>query len=442
MRNLTALRKGTLRFGGTGSWEQPDFWTVPTDLLGGTVLPTNQERIESSFEGYIQGAYKANGVVFACILARISVFSEARFQFQRIRNGKPGDLFGTPALDLLEQPWPNGTTGELLARMEQDVSVAGNAYLTVVEDRHGRRIRRLRPDWVTVVTLSESGHPDALDARVGGYIYEPNGVGSGDPIVLTPDQVVHWSPLPDPEARWRGMSWITPVVREVKADTAASAHKLKFFEYGATPQFVVTYDKDLSADLVKRYMALWQENHGGVDKAYRSAHVGGGADVKAVGADLRQLDFKVVQGAGETRIAAASGIHPTIVGLSEGLQGSSLNEGNFSAARRLTADKFYRPHWRSVSAALARIVDVPADARLWVDTADIAFLQEAGKDAAERQSMEADTIHNLVAGGFLPETVVAAVAAGDWSLLKHSGLYSVQLQPANTRPEGGSDDDA
>jgi hypothetical protein len=42
-------------------------------------------------------------------------FSEARFQFQRLTNGQPGDLFGNPALTPIERPWPGGTTADLLA---------------------------------------------------------------------------------------------------------------------------------------------------------------------------------------------------------------------------------------------------------------------------------------------------------------------------------------
>jgi hypothetical protein len=30
--------------------------------------------------------------------------------------------------------------------------------------------------------------------------------------------VAHWSPIPDPLANFRGMSWLTPVLREIDAD--------------------------------------------------------------------------------------------------------------------------------------------------------------------------------------------------------------------------------
>lgn len=440
IQRLVRPRKGVLTFGGTGgNWEQPAFWFGEAQR--------DREEIDSNFVGYVQGAYKANGIVFACILLRLLVFSEARFQFQRLANGRPTELFGDPSLSILERPWPNGTTGELLARMEQDASLAGNFFATEINDQDGRRLRRMRPDWVTIVTGSRSESakgndppsPFALDARVVAYIYEPKeGISRPDPVILTPDQVVHWSPLPDPEAQWRGMSWITPVVREIKADSATTKHKLKFFENGTVGGLAVTYEKSVSPDAVARFAQLFKESHAGTDNAYKTFHFGGGADVTTLGADLKQLDFKVTQGAGETRIAAASGIGAVMAQFSEGMQGSSLNAGNYAAARRRVADAFFRPQWRSAAAALETLVPPPGAARLWYDARDVAFLQEDEKDAAEIQDKQAGTIARLVDAGWNPDAAVRAVTGGDLDSLvgQHSGLYSVQLQEPGTGDKG------
>jgi hypothetical protein len=42
-----------------------------------------------------------------------------------------------------------------------------------------------------------------------------------------------------------------------------------------------------------------------------------------VGSDLKQLDFKATQGAGETRIAMLGRVPAPLLGISEGLAGSS-----------------------------------------------------------------------------------------------------------------------
>jgi hypothetical protein len=50
-------------------------WNGATYGLGGGVIQTapgeTQEKIETSYEGLIRGAYRTNGIVFACILARM-----------------------------------------------------------------------------------------------------------------------------------------------------------------------------------------------------------------------------------------------------------------------------------------------------------------------------------------------------------------------------------
>ena len=169
------------------------------------------KEISQSFAGYIQGIYKSNGVVFACMASRMLLFSEARFQFRQMRNGRPGDLFGTQELSILENPWPNGTTGDLLGRADQDVSLEGNFY--AYRDRDV--LRRMRPDWVSIALSGTNER----DVEIVGYGYHPGGYNSGEtPIPMLPEQVIHYAPYPDPQARFRGMSWLTPILTEVQAD--------------------------------------------------------------------------------------------------------------------------------------------------------------------------------------------------------------------------------
>jgi len=395
-----------------------------------------QEAPSESFAGHIQGIYKANGVVFACMVARMLLFSEARFQFRQVRNGRPGELFGTGELQILETPWVNGTTGDLLSRVIQDADLAGNFYAY----RTGNTITRMQPDWVSIVLGSNQipDHPGwALDAKVVGYQYLPGGMKSGeDPINLLPEQVAHFAPIPDPAARFRGMSWLTPVIREVMGDNAATDHKISYFEHGATVPLAIKFDPAVQVSAFKEWVEAFKAEHQGVANAYKTLFLGGGADITAVGSDMKQVDFKVTQGAGETRIAMAARVPAVIAQISEGLQGSSLNEGNYQVAMRQFADLTMRPLWRNVAASFAPIVRVPGSAELWYDDRDIPALHESSRDAAEIQQLQSNTIHSLIAAGFDPDTVIDAVTAGEFNRLAHTGMFSVQLQPAGSVTEG------
>jgi hypothetical protein len=134
-----------------------------------------------------------------------------------------------------------------------------------------------------------------------------------------------------------------------------------------------------------------------------------------------------------------------VLGIAAGLEGSSLNAGNFGQARRLFADTWVYPAMQDLSHALAPVIDVPARAELWFDALDVPLLREDAKDAADINFVRAQTIRQLVDGGYTPESAVAATDSGDFRLLKHTGLFSVQLQaPGSQQPTiattpGGSD---
>lgn len=398
------------------------------------------EHVTDDLGGYTQAGLRGNGVVFGLELKRLQVFTQARFLFQRLRDGRPGDLYFEKSLGLLERPFVGGTTGDLLGRMLLDADFAGNHYATVL----GGEIVRLRPDWVEIL-LAPRMAPIGMGkekVQVGwqrvGYMYMEGGLRpGGKPAFFLPHEVMHFAPMPDPLATYRGMSWLTPVVRELQADTAATKHKLKFFTNAATPNLAVSLPKEITPPQFAEFVDAMDAKHKGVANAYKTLYTGGGADVTVIGADMKQLDFKVTQGAGETRLALAAGVHPVIAGLSEGMQGSSLNAGNYTAAKRQFVDTTVRHLWQNAAGSMQVLVPPPDErSRLWYDPRDVPFLHEDQKDAAEIQASKAQTIRTLVDAGFEPASVVAAVEADDRTLLRHSGLYSVQLQPPGSEQTG------
>lgn len=382
------------------------------------------------FAAMVSSVYQANGIVFAVVLARMALFSEATLKYRAL-----GDkhLFGTGDLLPLEQPWSGGTTGELLARMEQHASLGGQALVV----RSGDGVKLLRPDWVQRVSglVSDAG---VQERQLLGYSYTPgglHGVDVGrweDPVYYPAQDVACWSPVPDPLNPWRGMSWLTPVAREVNADAAMTQYKQKFFENAATPNLVIRYQKKLPDGYVRAFSDQFEARHSGINQSWRTVILDEAADLTVVGNTFEQMTFTALQGASETRIAAAGGVPPIVVGLKEGLEAATYS--NFSQAMRRFADLTMRPNWRSAVAALAQLVDVPDDAQLWYDTTDIAALQEGEKERAEAAQVSAAAMSTLIAAGYDPDSVTRAVISGDFSILKHTGLVSVQLQTPGQAP--------
>ncbi|MBP2583390.1 hypothetical protein J3A78_003868 [Streptomyces sp. PvR006] len=384
------------------------------------------EKAPGDLPGYAR-LFATNPIVWSCMVARLSVFSSARFTWQRVNGGRPSEMFGTTELARLEKPWVGGTTQDLLARVIQDADLAGNSYWVA----DGPEIVRMRPDWVQIVLERRRMHGGILGWRRYGYLYQEPGE---DPVFLWPEEVVHFAPTPDPLATYRGMSWLTPVIRETQNDNLMARHKQAFLENAATPNLVVRLAREVTPEAFEKFKAKMDSGHRGVENAYKTLYLGGGADVTVVGRDFQQLDFAKVQGAGETRIAAAAGVPPVIVGFSEGLAAATYS--NYGQARRRFADGTIHPLWGNAAGSFATLLQPPGTAvRLWYDVRDVPFLREDNKDAAEIQGLKSRTIRALVDAGYVPETVIAAVEAEDFTLLRHSGLYSVQLQkPGGTGP--------
>lgn len=397
--------------------EVPASWGASSAIMAQTYKARDGESIQPTFQAYAEQGYARNGIVFSVILARLGVFSEAQFKF---RNLATKQLFGSEALGILETPWPDGTTGELLARMEQDVSLAGNFFAV----RTGRYLARLRPDWVDILHVPDRVHPEKL-----GYIYWPKGRGQGGEQVYSVDEVAHWAPTPDPLAAFRGMSWLTPVIREINGDDAMTDYKTNFFNQNATPNSIIKYAQKLGEGSVEKIQALWAQRYGGTN-GWKTAVLDQGADFQVIGSSMESINFTDVQSAGENRIAAAAGVPGIVAGLKAGMD--SATYANYAMAMRRFADLTMRPLWRSACAALAKFVDVPAGARLWFDTTDIAALREGEKERADTMQVLATAANTLLMAGYEAESITAALTAGDLTLLQHTGLLSVQLQPPGT----------
>jgi phage portal protein BeeE len=385
------------------------------------------ERVGSSMAALAAQAFGSNGLAFSVIAVRMVAFSLVRFSWQRMRHGRPGDLFGTPALLPLETPQPGQTTQDLLARMLQDVDLAGNAYVV----RDGPWCVRLRPDWVQILL-----EPIVLNGGIVGYrkygvTYHHGGIEECPPdkvALFAPSDVCHFMPTPDPAATFRGMSWLTPVLREISNDKTMERHKARFFENAAVPNLAVSLDKSVSATDFARFKEQMDTEHVGEDNAGKTLYLGGGADVKVIGANLQQLDFSTTQGRGETRVSAAGGVPPILVGLSEGLSSSTYS--NYGQAMRRFADLTMASLWGNAAGSLATILTPPgSDARLWYDVRDVAFLRDEATARAEVQQIRASVINVYITAGFTPESAIAAAVNEDETMLVHTGLTSVQLQP-------------
>lgn len=392
-----------------------DYWEGQAS--GAAVLTTSyagsdREPVLPQLAAYAQQANASNAIIFAAILVRMSLFSEARFQFQAKDDRH---LFGTQALAKLEEPFgPESTTGHLLARMEQDAFMAGQGY---VWDPPGEdRLVRLRPDWVTIVSERVPVGGGGWYRRPVGYWFEPpKSLFSKDEGFLVPaGECVHWAPIPDPQADFRGMSPLTPIYRDIAGDDGLTTFKIRYLQNNASPNLLIKYPQRLLEATVDKIRERVNARYGGTDNAAKTLVLDAGADATVIGNSLSQMDFSAVSSVGVERILAACAVPGVLVGL-EPLRGAGRG---FGESMTKFANLWARPEWRSVCGALEKITDVPAGNRLWFDTADIQALQEGETARAQAALVRAQALLAHVQAGYMHESAVAAVESGDLTQLK------------------------
>lgn len=403
-------------------------------LLGAGSSYGPQEAVRVDGEG---AAYCSNGVVAAVVGRRIDLFSQARFCWKRFGAGPKAmaaDIFTNA--DLL----PLDDCVDLLTWMEFDAATAGNSFVV----RDGDVLRRLPPQWVSIAVTSNSDpeHPElAWDATVAGYLFAPP---AGQPEVFEAGEVAHYAPKPDPDARFRGMSYLRPVLRQAANQNAYAAFLSSYWRNSATPNMVIKFPPEVQRQTIEVFRDLFLEKHQGADKAFRTAFLGGGADPQVVGANLADLASKEVSAYEFSQICAAAGVPPVVVTIVPGLESASTY-ANYQTSMRAFADLTVRPLWARAAIKLRPLMQpTPRNAELWYDVSGVAALQADAQDDATVMATNAQTIRALADGGWEKDSVVRAVTSGDLTKLVDTGLLSVQLLPADQSalPPAGDDDGA
>jgi len=384
---------------------------------GAAVLTTtygspDREAILPQLTGWAQQVNGTSAPVFSAILVRMMLLAEGAFQFQA-KDDK--HLYGNTSLSVLEHPWPGGTSGELVARCEQDASLAGNSYTWSAPGQD--RLVRLRPDWTTIISeLVQVDGGGQYRNKVGYWTEPPRSVlGQGRGQFYPAAEVAHWAPVPDPDADFRGMSWLTPVYRDINGDSGMVDYKIKYLSNAASPNMLIKYAQKLQPGTVDSIRERMNARYGGVTNAFKTLILDQGADATVIGNSPTQMDFTNVAQAGVDRVLSAAGVPPLLVGL-ESIKGAGKS---YQEVIRRFGDLTLRPLWRSLCGSLETLVpDVPAGSRLWIDTGDIAAFQDGEQVRAQVTLIRAQAALALVQAGATLESAVAAIEAGDMGQLE------------------------
>lgn len=394
------------------------------------------ENVESTFKNHVAQVGRTHGVVGAAVVARAFPMSQLRFAWRDTERDSTNydQLVDGPGINVLNRP-ATMTRASLLTLAEMHASYAGSAYFT----RRGG-FRLLRPDLVDAILAGPDDRAAILEGEgtLAGWAHYSRGRNE-PPDTFGVEEVAAWSPEPDPIYWWRGQSWVTGVLRDVALDRQATTFVDKFLENSATPNMIIRPSDRLTVDQIKEFRQEYDRAQTGANNAGKTLWLGGGSDVTVVGSKIGELAVRELQGGAETRVAVRSRVPAPLLGIREGMQGSSLNAGNYGQTRRLFADSWFSPSADMLTATLEQLFRFSPTRELAYDPDKVLLLQEDRKDAAEIMAAKAAATRQYVDAGFTPESAEKAVRTGNTAVLEHSGLVSVQLLPPGTtgEPEGG-----
>lgn len=335
-----------------------------------------------NYQSYAQEGFNENAIIYESIMYKAKAITAAPLRAYEGTTDKPELLPADhPLQNLVMRPNPYMSFVEFQGLAEVYFNLAGNCYIYVEPDEEEpdskvpKALWLLRPDRTYIVPhpdfrrKSLKGHPayDVIDlgqgygdvkrkelklsdilvtgekklkARDGGekilgFYYVPEGRALNDGIPFMPEQIIHVK-LPNPldplDGLGYGLSPVSPMARSADVDNQITKYLKLFFDKGAIPPGILTYDMPLTDAQVARARERFMEIYGGVDNWTDVAVMDYGGKYQRLSLNFDEMGFEEIDSRNETRMTGPFGVPPILVGTRIGLNRSTYS--NYAQARQ------------------------------------------------------------------------------------------------------------
>jgi len=287
---------------------------------------------DGSYPNYAISGYGRNELAYACITARAQSLPQS---VMRVYPGGQGEALDEHRLrQIIEQPCPEAAEFEFFELSVTYLDLAGTLFWLVVKGRDGlpSQVWPIRPDLIGVLPSPRNPaeftwvlRPDPNKPQIMVPIPD-----AGSPAAARePASMIRIRyPNPDPTdmaQRYFGMPPLRPGARAITLYNAATDFTDTLLRNHALPAAVVTTAQRIDETLHERLRASWRRAFGGGRKG-EPAFLQQGMDVKVLGLNLRDLEFPDLRAYSETRICAAIGVPPILVGAKFGLEHNAYKD--------------------------------------------------------------------------------------------------------------------
>ncbi len=317
---------------------------------------------------------------------------EARLSVRRRqRNGKVTPLADHEMLALIQKPNPYYGDIALWFGTVLSYCIDGNAYWAKVRNRAGRPIELWYiPHWLIEPRPPEGGNRGEF---LDHYRYTPG--GGHAPMLLEPDDVVHFRHGINPHNLLKGLSPLDGVIREVFADLESSNFVSSLLRNMGVPGVVISPKSGAmpTPDDVDATKAWFKQAFGG-DNRGGPLVMGGPTEVQPYGFNPQQMNMSEARDVAEERVCACLGVPAAVVGFGAGLQQTQVG-ATMEELRKLAWHNGVLPMGRGLADELGRSLlpdfgGANASDRLeaYWETGDVLALQEDETRAVERKLKE------------------------------------------------------
>jgi HK97 family phage portal protein len=335
---------------------------------------------DASYASSASAGYGRNELVYACIRMRAENLPQSVL---RVYPGAAPAMHGEPLEDhrlrrLIAQPNPVTNEFEFFELSVTYLDIAGNCYWLIQRGRDGlpAELWPLRPDLLRVFPTAD---PRVWDY---GYVLDPSASVRNqqtDIIPIRRGDIMHVK-MPNPLDAYFGQPPLRPAARAVSLDNAATDFVDTLLRNYAVPGVVITTAQEVTAAIADRLKWQWKKAFSGSRRG-EPAVLQTGMTVQPLGMNLRDLEFPDLRAYSESRICAALGVPPVLVGAKVGLDRSTFT--NYQQARvEFWEDAMFSLQRRfrdPVTAQLLPEFTGPGRARVHLrwDNSEVPALQEA-----------------------------------------------------------------
>lgn len=292
----------------------------------------NPEWHIADYDAYANEGYSLNAVIHSAIAYKERAIASARLEAVKGDPDNPERLpLSHPLAKLCARPNPYQSWEQFQRQRVVYLNLAGNCYTYL--DRPSRAapptaLYNLRPDRTFIVPDNQGG--------LRGYYYTRDRDANpqvGLPVLVNDMMHPKFSNPQDPlEGLGYGLSPIMALAQSGDVDNQVTAFLKLFFESGAMPSGLLSFDMDMDGDQIARAREIWNERYGGVENWTDVAVLDKNGKYQRIGLTFDEMGFEALDERNETRILAPFGVPPILLGTRTGLNRSTM--ANYEESRR------------------------------------------------------------------------------------------------------------